>query len=130
VLYVAHDTTLGPVLLALGQTERVFPPVGSHIVFEVFRAGTAAAPRSPADDLFARVSFNGRPLALPLCGGQTVCPLDRFLAGVRQGVWWRESARTGRCGLTGVWQWCRPTTKRSVLRWLRRRRDDKHHMII
>ena len=70
-MYVGHDTTLGPLLLALGHRQKVFPPVGSHVVFELCT--------SDAADMYVRVAYNGESIAQPYCRNATPCPLADFI---------------------------------------------------
>ncbi|KAI9189838.1 hypothetical protein H9P43_001271 [Blastocladiella emersonii ATCC 22665] len=70
-VYSAHDTTMAPLLGALGLwhgEHRYWPLFASHVTIETFRAkGAAAAQSSPEDAHYVRVKYNDRATTLPAC---------------------------------------------------------------
>jgi lysosomal acid phosphatase len=67
VLYSGHDTTLLPVLSALGVPLNINPPYASHIDFELY---------SDNGQYTVEVFFNNEPLVLT--GSDPVCTLEEF----------------------------------------------------
>jgi len=67
-LYSAHDTTIMPVLNALGAWDQIWPTFASFIVSEYYDG-----PGNPV-----RILYNGKPIKLPDCQYQEFCPFDTF----------------------------------------------------
>ena len=61
VLFPGHDTTLWPMLIALGVQGAAWPPYASLLAFELYESSSAVP-------MMARVVFNGGVLDLPDCG--------------------------------------------------------------
>jgi hypothetical protein len=53
-LYSAHDTTIMPLLTALGQQQHHWPPFADHVAFELWHQGH--------NNFYVRVVHNGKPL--------------------------------------------------------------------
>lgn len=75
-LYSGHDSTILPLLVALGKEEPHWPPYLSHLVFELWK-------RPSTGEHYVKVLYNRKPLRLSeLCpegeGRGASCPLDRF----------------------------------------------------
>ncbi|KAF0684966.1 Aste57867_23089 [Aphanomyces stellatus] len=71
VMTAAHDTTIMPLLGALGGSAWLteWVPYASHMLFEVYTNKT---------DYFVRILYQGKPLAIPGCTTE-VCPFKAFL---------------------------------------------------
>lgn len=106
-LFSGHDTgPILPLLHALGVADGKWPPYASTILLEVYEAAKAPTSRSARDPLehevrledallqegtpdgaqsshALRMVYNGRPLAIPGCGG-TLCPFDKFVEIARK----------------------------------------------
>ncbi|RUS83110.1 hypothetical protein EGW08_009142, partial [Elysia chlorotica] len=83
-LYSGHDTTLSPLLAALGLNDQVWPGYATRLVFELYRR--AAGPDVPAQH-FVRILLNGKPVTSQtvfcragsaLSGGDDLCEFERF----------------------------------------------------
>ncbi|CAK4703543.1 hypothetical protein LEN26_010443 [Aphanomyces euteiches] len=72
VLSAAHDTTIMPVLGALGGASWLteWVPYASHMIFEVYANQT---------DHYVRILYQGKPLSVPGCSSE-LCPFSAFLA--------------------------------------------------
>ncbi|RHY04267.1 hypothetical protein DYB26_010192 [Aphanomyces astaci] len=72
VLSAAHDTTIMPLLAALGGSAWLteWVPYASHMIFEVYANATSH---------YVRVLYQGQPLAIPGCATE-VCPFEALLA--------------------------------------------------
>ena len=68
ILYSAHDSTLLPVLSALGVPRDTQVPYASNVIFELSRDGTAWS---------VRVRYNGEDLVLPDTG-KAACSYEEF----------------------------------------------------
>ena len=83
-LYSGHDSTVGPLLGCLGLLSKDphWPTYGANLIFELLEDRL-----SPKNELFVRVKYNGRTMAIPGCEnadpqkrfGGTLCPMSRFL---------------------------------------------------
>jgi hypothetical protein len=71
-LFSAHDTTVGPLVIALGVWDGVWPPYASHLELELWRSASSGA-------YFVHGSYNGKDVVFPTCGGQAVCPWEQFV---------------------------------------------------
>lgn len=72
VLYSGHDTSVAPLLGALGAKGRQmgWPPYASNVVMELWR-------KQGEDDLFVRVFYNGEILQTEWCD-MRACQLEKF----------------------------------------------------
>jgi acid phosphatase len=68
VLYSAHDTTIMPILNALNIWDGLWPTFASFIVTEYYEGPTPQI----------RITYNGKPLKIPQCGGSEFCPYQTF----------------------------------------------------
>ncbi|MDQ7826915.1 MAG: histidine phosphatase family protein [Candidatus Eremiobacteraeota bacterium] len=75
VLYSAHDTTIMPVMSALGTPLDSQAPYASHICFELYRR---------PDGHYVKVRFNGKDLVVRGTGGKTPCTLRQFRDAMRE----------------------------------------------
>eukprot|EP00761_Pharyngomonas_kirbyi_P008379 gb/GECH01008390.1/.p1 GENE.gb/GECH01008390.1/~~gb/GECH01008390.1/.p1 ORF type:complete len:414 (+),score=73.68 gb/GECH01008390.1/:1-1242(+) len=69
-LYSGHDTTIGPLLGALGIYNNTWPPYTSHIVLELFKDARKS-------EYFVRVKYNGKERILPGCSHE-FCKFETF----------------------------------------------------
>ncbi len=76
ILYSGHDSTVLPVMAALGVPLETTPPYASSVCFELYQ---------DRDTYSVKVRFNGSDAALPAAGGKTTCTFDQFRALVLQG---------------------------------------------
>ena len=69
-MYTGRDLVVGPVAAALGFFNCVWPPFGSHVVFELY------AQRGYSVPVAVRVLFDGIPVTSKLhgCASTGVCP--------------------------------------------------------
>ena len=74
VIHSGHDTTIIPLLSAMGVFDGEWPPYASHIFFELWRNHNSYA---------IRIVYNGNALKLPVCG-DVMCPLNVFKRFVAQ----------------------------------------------
>ncbi|WP_133137370.1 histidine phosphatase family protein [Legionella rowbothamii] len=70
VLLSAHDTTIASSLSFLGAPLEQAPPYASNLNFSLYE--------SDAGSHTVRVTYNGKPVNIPACGG-TVCELEQFM---------------------------------------------------
>eukprot|EP01001_Neometanema_parovale_P005135 NODE_1801_length_1601_cov_117.142760_g1715_i0.p1 GENE.NODE_1801_length_1601_cov_117.142760_g1715_i0~~NODE_1801_length_1601_cov_117.142760_g1715_i0.p1 ORF type:complete len:468 (+),score=52.16 NODE_1801_length_1601_cov_117.142760_g1715_i0:96-1499(+) len=84
VEYSAHDMTVAPMLCGLQAFDGRWPPYGSTLVFELFRANDSEA-------FFVRAVYNNKALELPFCKKEgsshahdAFCPLDLFQARMKE----------------------------------------------
>jgi acid phosphatase len=68
--FSAHDTTVAPILVALGFTDVHVPLYASHIAIEYWRDSSG--------EILVRFLFNGEPIRLDLFAGRTVVRFDEF----------------------------------------------------
>ncbi|KNE56545.1 hypothetical protein AMAG_17931 [Allomyces macrogynus ATCC 38327] len=66
-LYSGHDTTLVPLVAALGAWDHTWPPFASHLTLELFQSKHPAPTRRAEDSHFIRLRFNGTNLRVPAC---------------------------------------------------------------
>jgi hypothetical protein len=67
-LYGGHDTTIGPLIAALGEPEEHWPPYASHIIIELWRVASDDSKASlPGANDWVRVLYNGQPVSVS-CG--------------------------------------------------------------
>ncbi|KAJ3354213.1 hypothetical protein GGF32_002642 [Allomyces javanicus] len=86
-LYSGHDTTLVPLVAALGAWDHTWPPFASHLTLELFQTETRAE-----DSHFVRLRLNGTNLRVPACqepgahypGDPSLCTYAAFKALVDQ----------------------------------------------
>lgn len=69
-LYSGHDTTIGPLLGALGIFDNIWPPYASNIVLELFKDVKQG-------DYHVLVKYNGKEEKLPGCS-KVICPFNEF----------------------------------------------------
>ncbi|KAJ3234355.1 hypothetical protein HDU81_001463 [Chytriomyces hyalinus] len=97
-VFSGHDTTIAPLIASLGAyrgyVAEIWPPFGSHVVFEVVEhvpSKLASSHQQPSiDNHYVRVRYNSDPLKLPFCQGRgshfsgdpSLCRLDIFLKAV------------------------------------------------
>lgn len=75
LIYSGHDSTLVPLLCALGCYDGVWPPYASFLALELVR--------NKSGERFVRAIYNDEPVAMASCGGggdDVWCPLNAFLA--------------------------------------------------
>lgn len=79
-LYSGHDSTLIPLLSALGVSFSEWPRYAAHVIFELFR-------ETPASDgganYYVRLLYNGEEQQIGGCTSP-VCPLEEFAKAVSQ----------------------------------------------
>jgi len=78
IYFSAHDTTLGPLLTAIGNTQYHVPPYASHAEFEIYQEISTL-------DYYISITFNGNQLVLPACNS-TMCLLDDWMDYFSQNV--------------------------------------------
>ncbi|OQR85032.1 hypothetical protein ACHHYP_12430 [Achlya hypogyna] len=85
VLYSGHDDTVMPLLAAIGGSKWLhdWPPYAAFIAFELYT-------ESATGERFVRIIYQGRPLTLPGCNSDDLCPLSLFLK-------WTNFAETANC---------------------------------
>jgi hypothetical protein len=69
IVYSGHDSTILPVMSALGAPLEATPPYASNVSFELYR---------DKDNYTVKVRYNGKDIALPGGGGKTACTLEQF----------------------------------------------------
>lgn len=80
-IYSGHDTTVAPLLMALGVWDMHWPPFGSNVTFELFQHS------SKPQDHYVRLKYNQLPLTVPECarpdnhyeGDTSLCKVNVFL---------------------------------------------------
>lgn len=83
--YSGHDNTLIPMLNGFQIHDSKHPPMGSHMIFELYKENKQK-PIKNQDDFFVRVLYNFKEMQLPECQKQqlhvggvgTVCPYSVF----------------------------------------------------
>lgn len=79
-LYSAHDTNVANFLIQINPSYQFkYIPYASNIYFELHKIDEVNGKESRA----VRVMYNGKPLNLEKCGGQTMCPLELFIDHMR-----------------------------------------------
>ena len=76
-LFSGHDTTLLPMLLALNQTNFLWPPYAATLFFDVDHTPTGAPSA-------VEMVYLDEPLRIPACGQRTKCTWQEFEAFVEQ----------------------------------------------
>ena len=72
-LQSAHDTSVMPLLVALGAGDGKWAPYASAVVLETWR-------KPSTGDAFVRAAYDGAPLVLDGCRGEALCALADFRA--------------------------------------------------
>ncbi|NWX60183.1 PPA6 phosphatase, partial [Promerops cafer] len=75
-LYACHDSTLIPVLLALGTFDRKWPPYAADVTLELYQ-------HRRSKDWFVRMSYRGEEQVIKGCKAG-LCPLEEFLEVLSQ----------------------------------------------
>uniref|UniRef100_A0A803VBU9 Lysophosphatidic acid phosphatase type 6 n=1 Tax=Ficedula albicollis TaxID=59894 RepID=A0A803VBU9_FICAL len=75
-LYASHDSTLIPLLLALGTFDRKWPPYAADVTLELYQ-------HRRSKEWFVRVSYRGEEQVVKGCKAG-LCPLEEFLEVVSQ----------------------------------------------
>ena len=78
-LFSGHDTTLMPLLRALGLEESFWTPFGASIILELYE--DVSKKDKPKN--FVRVLYQHEARAIPGCDG-IVCPIEKFQNAVSQ----------------------------------------------
>ncbi|NWH71553.1 PPA6 phosphatase, partial [Piaya cayana] len=76
ILYASHDTTLIPLLVALGTFDRKWPPYAADVTLELYQ-------HQQSKEWFVRMSYHGKEQVVKGCRAG-LCPLEEFLAAVQQ----------------------------------------------
>ncbi|NXK87423.1 PPA6 phosphatase, partial [Formicarius rufipectus] len=71
ILYASHDSTLIPLLLALGTFDYKWPPYAADVTLELYQ-------HRQSKEWFVRVSYRGEEKVVRGCRGG-LCPLEEFL---------------------------------------------------
>eukprot|EP00762_Andalucia_godoyi_P000937 ANDGO_03731.mRNA.1 Counting factor 60 len=66
-----HDTTLGPLAIALGVWDGVWPPYATHLIFELLQSKST-------HKFYVHATYNNVDVVFPTCQGQAVCPFEQF----------------------------------------------------
>ncbi|XP_032909333.1 lysophosphatidic acid phosphatase type 6 isoform X2 [Catharus ustulatus] len=75
-LYASHDSTLIPLLLALGTFDDKWPPYAADVTLELYQ-------HRHSKEWFVRVSYRGEEQVVKGCKAG-LCPLEEFLEAVSQ----------------------------------------------
>ncbi|XP_015487804.1 lysophosphatidic acid phosphatase type 6 isoform X2 [Parus major] len=75
-LYASHDSTLIPLLLALGTFDNKWPPYASDVILELYQ-------HRRSKEWFVRVSYRGEEQVVKGCKAG-LCPLEEFLEVLSQ----------------------------------------------
>jgi len=87
-LYSGHDIVLSPVAAALRFFDCKWPPMGSHIILELWGSGTSHDP----DAAHVRVLYNGDSVTTKVPGcAQDPCPLAAFVGAARAALGGRRT---------------------------------------
>ncbi|NXS63397.1 PPA6 phosphatase, partial [Brachypteracias leptosomus] len=76
ILYACHDTTLIPLLVALGTFDRKWPPYAADVTLELYQHGQSK-------EWFVRMCYNGEEQVVKGCRAG-LCPLEEFLEVLSQ----------------------------------------------
>lgn len=82
MLMSGHDNTIAPLILSLNLMSGTHPPMGSHLAFELYKKTPSkqGTNKSATDaEYFVQTVYNFKPVALPACGNQLLCPFDEFV---------------------------------------------------
>ncbi|NXI37943.1 PPA6 phosphatase, partial [Galbula dea] len=71
ILYASHDSTLIPLLVALGTFDHKWPPYASDVILELYQ-------HQQSKEWFVRMSYRGKEQVIKGCRGG-LCPLKEFL---------------------------------------------------
>jgi len=74
-LFSAHDTSILPMLLALNQTDVIWPAYACHLKFEIEKD-------SNGDLTYVSIKYNDELMSLPACGNSSRCAWSDFQAFV------------------------------------------------
>jgi len=103
-LWATHDTTIIPLLVALGAWDGVWPQYSESLVLEVYRASEASGGRA-----FVRLLRRGKPVTIPSCGSSGplgLCDLEQFLPGnivaLRDPAVWESACALDKSQLAGA----------------------------
>ena len=78
VLYSAHDTTMLPVLSAIGAPQDNQVPYASNVSFELYRNESGH---------YMKAAFNGREIKFPFADDKTTCTVGQFRKGALDDSW-------------------------------------------
>ncbi|NXH22934.1 PPA6 phosphatase, partial [Bucco capensis] len=76
ILYASHDTTLIPLLVALGTFDRKWPPYAADVTLELYQ-------HQQSKEWFVRMSYRGKEQVMKGCTAG-LCPLKEFLQVLSQ----------------------------------------------
>ncbi|NWI91875.1 PPA6 phosphatase, partial [Pitta sordida] len=76
ILYAAHDSTLIPLLVALGTFDHKWPPYAADVILELYQ-------HRQSKEWFVRVSYRGEEQVVKGCRAG-LCPLEEFLEVLSQ----------------------------------------------
>ncbi|KAM6319608.1 lysophosphatidic acid phosphatase type 6 isoform 1-T1 [Podargus strigoides] len=76
ILYASHDTTLIPLLVALGTFDRKWPPYAADVTLELYQ-------HQQSKEWFVRMSYHGEEKVVKGCRAG-LCPLKEFLKVLSQ----------------------------------------------
>ncbi|NXP24162.1 PPA6 phosphatase, partial [Scytalopus superciliaris] len=76
ILYASHDSTLIPLLLALGTFDHKWPPYAADVTLELYQ-------HRQSKEWFVRMSYRGEEKVVRGCRGG-LCPLEEFLEVLSQ----------------------------------------------
>ncbi|NXG74282.1 PPA6 phosphatase, partial [Baryphthengus martii] len=76
ILYASHDTTLIPLLMALGTFDRKWPPYSADVIMELYQ-------HRQSKEWFVRISYRGEEQVVKGCRAG-LCPLEEFLEVLSQ----------------------------------------------
>jgi len=77
VVFSGHDTTVGPVLVALDVFDDKWPPIASNLILELLEE------KQNPQNRYVRLIYNDRVLQIPGCNG-TLCPYATFRQKVKE----------------------------------------------
>ncbi|KAM9020000.1 lysophosphatidic acid phosphatase type 6 isoform 2-T2 [Ara ararauna] len=76
ILYASHDTTLIPLMVALGTFDRKWPPYAADVTLELYQ-------HQQSKEWFVRMSYHGEERVVKGCRAG-LCPLQEFLQVLSQ----------------------------------------------
>ncbi|XP_030327471.1 lysophosphatidic acid phosphatase type 6 isoform X3 [Strigops habroptila] len=76
ILYASHDTTLIPLMVALGTFDHKWPPYAADVTLELYQ-------HQQSKEWFVRVSYHGEEQVVKGCRAG-LCPLQEFLQVLSQ----------------------------------------------
>ncbi|KAI9325035.1 histidine phosphatase superfamily [Zopfochytrium polystomum] len=93
-VFSGHDTTVAPLLGALGHREKTYPGFGANLALEVFEDSSKTPSWWKRPDHYVRVKYNGIPIVVPSCakpgahflGDPKMCTLSAFLATMEESI--------------------------------------------